>query len=349
MNAWCLVVGSYTDAGNPGLHTFRGQGDDYVASTSRATDNPSWLITDAQTRRLYCVNEGALGHLSAFELSDDGDLRPLARVPTQGAGPCHVALDPEGRWAFVSHYDGGTLSVMPLDAEGMPGPPLQIVDFRSENEPNDSHIHCAIPSTDGQYLLVVDLGHDCIHSYRIDPAATQPLVSIDRLSVSTGMGPRHLRLSQDGKRAWLVGEHDGSLLALHHDSGRLSVQQRVDLDRSGQSRKQGGAEISLSNDERFLYASNRGDVDEITVWAIDATGSLRWLQSISSQGRHPRHFTLTPDGRHLLVANQHSDEVVIFPRDRTSGTLAEYSRQLPLKAPACLRFVDESTMRRTRP
>lgn len=343
MNAWRLLVGCYTDAGNSGLHVFRGQGDDYAAWADRATDNPSWLITDAHAQRLYCVNEGVQGHLSAFELGDDGNLRPLARVSTQGAGPCHVALASDGRWAFVSHYDGGKLSVLPLNAEGVPAPPVQIIDFQSESEPKNSHIHCAIPTADGRYLFVVDLGHDCIHGYRIDSAATQPLAPVSRLDVSAGMGPRHLRLSRDGERAWLMGEHDGSLLALRHDSGRLTLQQRVELDQSGQSRQQGGAEIALSSDERFLYASNRGDVDEITVWAIEATGELQWRQSVASQGYHPRHFTLTPDDRHLLVANQHSNEVVIFPRDVQTGTLSESSQRLPLTAPACLRFINDSS------
>jgi 6-phosphogluconolactonase len=81
------------------------------------------------------------------------------------------------------------------------------------------------------------------------------------------------------------------------------------------------AELALSSDGRFLYATNRGH-DSITVFAVNAkNGKLANVQNVSTQGHIPRGMAIDPEGTHLLAANQNSDNIVIFDRDAKTGKL----------------------------
>ncbi|KAF6250699.1 Lactonase, 7-bladed beta-propeller-domain-containing protein [Scenedesmus sp. NREL 46B-D3] len=101
-------------------------------------------------------------------------------------------------------------------------------------------------------------------------------------------------------------------------------------------RPYGGAELALSNDGRFLYASNRGLCEgtpaagksSIVVFAVDGvTGALTALDWRYGGGdvQHPRHFSLTPDeaNAYLLVANMNGASVTVFRRDSSSGLLSK--------------------------
>jgi 6-phosphogluconolactonase len=72
--------------------------------------------------------------------------------------------------------------------------------------------------------------------------------------------------------------------------------------------------------------------------ADPADGRLTLLGHRSSEGRTPRSFTLTPDGRFLLVANQDSDTVVTLPIDQETGRLGETASLAHVPSPNCVRF-----------
>jgi len=86
-----------------------------------------------------------------------------------------------------------------------------------------------------------------------------------------------------------------------------------------------------------VYASVRGR-DSIVVYAIDdVSGSLTYLGHTGCGGRSPRHFTIDPEGRYLLAANQSSDSVVSFAIDRDTGGLRQVA-SLDIPKPACVVF-----------
>ncbi|MOA70322.1 6-phosphogluconolactonase [compost metagenome] len=58
------------------------------------------------------------------------------------------------------------------------------------------------------------------------------------------------------------------------------------------------------------------------------------------EGDHPREFSLDPSGKFLLVANQKSNEVVVFERDPNTGLLGRVVQALAVDSPADLKFID---------
>lgn len=69
-----------------------------------------------------------------------------------------------------------------------------------------------------------------------------------------------------------------------------------------------------------LYSTNEtdqfagGDEGSVSAFAIDRhTGALRLLNTVGSGGDGPTYISLTPDGRHALVANYFGGSVAVLP------------------------------------
>jgi 6-phosphogluconolactonase len=93
------------------------------------------------------------------------------------------------------------------------------------------------------------------------------------------------------------------------------------------------AEVAISADGAYLYASNRGE-DSLVVFAIKPKdGSLSFVQRISCGGKIPRQFTLDPSGNWLVCANQGSASVTVFRREVPTGKLEGPVQTLPLDSP----------------
>ncbi|MGL6266362.1 MAG: lactonase family protein, partial [Chitinophagaceae bacterium] len=99
----------------------------------------------------------------------------------------------------------------------------------------------------------------------------------------------------------------------------------------------GSADIHLSADGRFLYASNRAESNTIAIYAVNSTdGKLSLNGHQSTLGKGPRNFSITPDGNQLIVANQNSDEMVIFHRNVETGMLTDSGKRISVPTPVCI-------------
>lgn len=358
-----LLVGCYTGAQCQGIGRYRfdpvlGRIDPQPLETIE-TDNPSWLTVSADGARLFAVNENGpaspdpVGRASSFALGrGDARTRPLSQANTLGDDPAHAALSRDGRYLFVSNYSGaqspgGSLAVLPVGADGRLGAAVQVLGHRASQADRERqmgpHVHAAAQSPDGRYVFAADLGADKVYAYRYDPSrsAERPLQAAPTpwLELPPGTGPRHLLFAADGKHAYLTLEMSGEIVALDHDDGRLTVAQTLPLD-PGRRDGNAAAALHLSADGRFLYASNRGEDNHIAVYAVDpADGRLRALQRRATEGRGPREFALAPDGRFVVVANQHSGSLVVIARDPASGELGETVQTLPMVSPSDVKFV----------
>lgn len=249
---------------------------------------------------------------------------------------------------------GGSLAVLPVGADGRLGATVQVLGHRASQANRERqlgpHVHAAAQSPDGRYVFAADLGADKVYAYRYDPArsAERPLqaAATPWLELPAGSGPRHLLFAADGRHAYLTLEMSGEIVVLDHDDGRLTATQALALD-PGRRDGNAAAALHLSADGRFLYVSNRGEDNHIAAFAVDpGDGRLRPLQRRASEGRGPREFALAPDGRFVVVANQHSGNLVVIARDPASGELGETVQTLPMVSPSDVKFVPARRQRR---
>jgi len=161
------------------------------------------------------------------------------------------------------------------------------------------------------------------------------------IATEPGAGPRHIDIHPNGKYAYLMEELTGSVSVYKIEKdGYLSLLQNI----SGLPRDfdgaVGSADIHVSPDGKFLYCSNRGESNTIGIFSINkSNGQLEWIDHQSTLGKTPRNFNFDPTGNFLLVANQNSDEIVIFKRDKETGLLTDSGKRINVSKPVCLKWM----------
>jgi 6-phosphogluconolactonase len=203
------------------------------------------------------------------------------------------------------------------------------------------HAHRVTVSPDNRFLLVNDLGLDEIHIYRLDAATAKlSLNNPPAWKSAPGAGPRALHFHPNGRWAYCVTEMKSTVDVLSWDKqrGTLETVQVVSMAPENFHGTTGGADIVFDRQANFAYAADRFD-DIILTFAVSRhDGKLTLLDRTSCGGRIPRHLTLDPTGRWLLVANQESDNIAVFSRDAPSGKLTSPGKSFPLSKPQCLVF-----------
>ncbi|OPK12098.1 lactonase family protein [Pseudomonas sp. VI4.1] len=359
-----LLVGSYTAGQSQGLYRLKfdssnGQIDAKPLQVVNS-ENPSWLTLSSDQRRLFVVNENGpgqadpVGRVSSYAIDPKThELSLINQVQSLGNEPTHSSLTVEASHLLVSNYSvaadpGGTLAVVPVDADGKLQPVVQMSSHPSSRinpeRQMSAHVHSTVSSPDGRYVFSNDLGADRIFVYRFDPKANPdlPLTAAKPASVQLppGSGPRHLLFSADGKHAWLTMEMSAQVAVFDYRDGQLEHTQMVDLAAGQPVSDKAAAALHASADGKFLYVSNRGTANQLLVFAIDpASGQLKELQRRSVEGDHPREFSLDPSGKFLLIANQKSNQIVVVERDAKTGLLGKTVQKLPMDAPSDLKFL----------
>jgi 6-phosphogluconolactonase (cycloisomerase 2 family) len=189
---------------------------------------------------------------------------------------------------------------------------------------------------DGKYLLANDLGTDKIHVFPLTSEGNLDKESTFDIGLEPGSGPRHICFSKDGRFAYLINEISGKVTALAYDGKGLTPIQYI---KSDTVNAQGSADIHLSPDGKFLYASNRLKADGIAIFSVDNQTGLLTKVGYQLTGIHPRNFIITPDGRFLLVACRDSNLVQIFARDEKTGLLVDTGKKIETSKPVCLKFM----------
>src|SRR5690606_10573172 len=139
--------------------------------------------------------------------------------------------------------------------------------------------------------------------------------------------------------AYLVLEMEGGVVAFDYNDGRLTHKQTVTMLAPDFQGRIGAADIHVSPDGKFLYASNRGDANDIVIYSIGSDGTLTYAGRETSGIDTPRNFAIDPTGNFLLVGNQNGNNIAVFRRDVKTGMLTPTGKRIDVDKPVCLRFL----------
>ena len=304
---------------------------------------PSFFVLAADGRHLYACLEKA-AKVAAYEISPtDHALKLLNTQLSGGAGPCHISLDQTGRFALVANYDAGSVSVLPIQADGSLGASTgfdqQAGTGPDKDRQGGPHAHGIITDPSNRFALCCDLGNDRIYVYHFD-AATGKLTPNDPAFgiVAPGSGPRHPLFSKNGRVLYVINEMAATVTAFNWDAakGTLTEFQTINTLPRSFTGMNTDAEIKLDPTGKFLYASARGH-DCIAVFAIDGTGRLAFIQDVDNQGKTPRYFSFDPTGHWVISGSQGSNTVAVFRVD--AGALTPVGTPVAAPAPICMQFL----------
>ena len=330
-----LYIGTYTDGDSEGIYQFQFNtetGELNTKSLAISTENPSFITFSADKKHIYAVSEGSTSAVSSFKVLEDGSLKLVNSVSSNGKGPCHVSINQLGDKAVVSNYGGGTVSIYNLNDDGSLNDAHQV--FNHNVDSIVSHAHSA--QFYKNQLYVSDLGKNGVYNYELENE-NYTLVNSSIVNMTENAGPRHFSLTKDGQFIYIINEYANTITSGKKTGNSFELLQNISTladDFEGESYC---ADIHLSEDEDFLYGSNRGE-NSIVVFKRDTkTGTLDKIQNISVHGDWPRNFTLDPTGKFLLVANQKSHNISVFKIDKNSGKL-NFLHSVALPSPVCLLF-----------
>jgi 6-phosphogluconolactonase len=325
--------------------------------------NPSWIVIHPSKKYLYAINEvsnhdGGSGSLTAFSIDPaTGDLTALNTESSGGAGPAHMSLDAQGKYAFVANYAGGSIAVLPIRKDGSLGPVVdnhrdsgELGSKHATDAPRGSfaisghdrpHAHMILPDPSNKFVLATDLALDRIYVYRFD-SATGKLTPAETpyVSLPSGNGPRHFAFHPNGSSLYLLEEEASTIVFFRYDpaTGSLTSQQTISALPPGIAGTNFGSEVAVSPNGKFLYSANRLH-DTIAIFAIAADGRLTHIGEASTMGDYPRFFGFDPSGNFLYVCNQKSDCIATFAVHRESGFLAFTGQYAAVGSPAILTFL----------
>jgi len=347
-------VGGYStadrDGRGDGIHVYRIDPANGACSQVQQLSglaNPSLFTLRKDRRVLYSVH-GGREYISAFSVNpSSGQLSLLSQMPCDGLNPVDAALDEDARHLVVANYGSGSVAVLPLQPDGrllpvkqcylLPGKPGP-----DPKEQSSSHPHAVIFDPTGDYVVVPDKGFDCTFVFRFDRTKGH-IERLAQVASRSGAAPRHCAFHPFLAVLYVNNELDSTVTAYNWDSttGGLVETQVISTLPGGHEGKNTTAEIAVAPDGRFLYVSNRGR-DDIASFSIQEDGRLRFVGATPTGGRRPRFFTLDPQGDLLFVANQDSDEIVVFRVNKLTGDLAATGQRISVGSPSAITLVSES-------
>lgn len=300
-------------------------GLDGVAALAFGPDGTLYAGCNATPPRVVVLHPGAGGALT------EGAARELP------ASTCFLSLAPGGSALFSASYGDGRLDRVPL-----PG-----ADGTSHTYATGSNTHCAVVSPDGRFLYATALGDDLITWFPAEegPGEAAPTTADGGTAPSgyvaapPGSGPRYLRLSSAGDRAYAVHELTGDVAVYARDpEGGLDLLERASAVeglglkpgpvRSAETPDPGAgvvwaADLRLTPDGRWLYVSERS-TGTVACFAVGEDGRLAFSGRTETEAQ-PCGMAADPSGRFLLVAGEASSHVTAY-RIGDGGALTAVSR-----------------------
>jgi 6-phosphogluconolactonase (cycloisomerase 2 family) len=349
-----------------GIHIFevdRNTGAMKAGGVVAMGTSPSCLALNGTGTRLYSANEtdrvgdAKDGSLSAFAIDRaNGQPQLLNTVRSGGVGPTYLSVHPNGRFLLAANYMDGSVSVVPILADGRLGEPTDVKrgpgdvgPTRATNAPpgsfaisghDGSHAHMIASDPSGRHVLHVDLGLDKIFVWSFD-GENGKLASEKATALPPGDGPRHFHFHPNGRWLYSIQEEGSTVVLFDFDAatGQLTARQTISTLPPGFGGSNFCSEILVSADGRFVYAGNRLH-DSIAVFSVGPDGKLTYRGEEWTRGNYPRSFSLDPTGQFLFCCNQRSDNVTVFRVDRPTGGLKFTGHYVAVGNPSMIAFLD---------
>ena len=336
-----VFIGTYTSGSSTGIYVYKMDtltGSLSYICSSPNTSNPSYLAIHPNKKWLYAVNENSSGTISAFSFdSVQNKIAFINSTSSQGNGPCYISIDNTGKFVLVANYNSGNVTVCPINSNGS----LGAASSTDQHAGTSPHAHMIIQAANN-FVYNTDLGDDKIFIYSLDTLNGHITSTGNDVSTISGAGPRHIAFHPTQPWIYVVCELKGLIeeYSMNNSSGVLSYIDTISTLPSGSS-SPSSADIHITPDGKYLYASNRGTYNNIAMYTINqSTGELSLIGYQAVGGTNPRGFVIDPSGKFLLVACQDNSKIITFKINSSNGKLVTTGIQITVPNPVCLKFLE---------
>ncbi|MCV9386639.1 lactonase family protein [Reichenbachiella ulvae] len=347
LSEYWIYISSYESGGDHGIGVYSWNPEKRSLSPSFLSDavkNSSYLTVDSINNRLYSVYGNAI-HGFLIKRST-GELVLIDSMMTSGRGGAYISQTSDMNHLMVAYYRSSAIGTYKLEpTTGSIASEIVYKTFNGNSvnlkRQEASHPHMIYQRPNSNKVLVPDLGTDQLMFFDLHSNGHLTQSKKSGIKLEPGMGPRHIDFHPQLPYVFLLAELSGDVVAMkldiNNDIGHIIDTQSILPENYDQFNK--SADILVSKDGRFLYASNRGH-DSIAICEIDPlTGEIALKRIMSSGGNWPRALAIDPTGDFLLVANKRSNNIVVFEINHQTGDLTEVMSLDTLPNPQCIRFI----------
>jgi 6-phosphogluconolactonase len=326
-----FVYVSNAEDGDIGVYAMRADGVLESRARVPAAKVVMPMTVSPDKRVLYAASRSKPYSVHTYAIDPGtGALKPVATSPLAESFP-YISLDRTGRFLFGASYGGNLVSVNVIASNrGILPEPLQVI-------PTARNAHAIRVDNSNRYVYVPHLGTDQVLQFVFDEKSgrlasnTPPL-----LQMKAGTGPRHFIFSSDNRFVYLLSELVATIttLSLDDKTGLLTEVSSASALPPDSKLQPGAArpssrntdndiwaaDLHLTPDGKFLYASERTS-STLAAFAVDgATGKLAYLGSTPTE-KQPRGFAIDPGGKFLVASGEKSETLSVYAIDSASGAL----------------------------
>lgn len=331
-----LLVGSYTQQGNPGIELIDTKSKQVIERI--AVPQASYQVISPDKQYLFSVSElvGNAGAVHSYKKNAQGKWEFVNQQLTEGDAPCHINFRKKSQTIYTANYMGGSVSVFQTKDGKISAMSQKLEYFGKGIHPQQgsSHAHMVVLSAKEDQLHVSDLGADKIYHYAIRPDG----LLVTKYSITqfpAGTGPRHFVFSPDEKYVYVVGELSGTVDVFAVQDGNWTAIQREKIDFSKGDGPKASADIHMSPNGKWLIASNRITQNSLTVFRIESTGKLTFTRDIPV-GKVPRNFLFDASGGKIYVECKDEDRIQQFSFNTETGDMQDLHDDILVKSPVAI-------------
>lgn len=333
-----FLVGTYTNDSSEGIYKviLNELGEFKIKSLVAKIENPSYLSLSKNGNYIYAAQENELGKIFAYQWNNKRDSLIQIDVKNSfGKHPCYVSVNKDNTVLSFANYSTGNVGFVELTKDGKFKSKIVMKQHEGKGvvkgRQDEPHAHCSI-FKNNEVFYAVDLGLDQVIKYDVKNTHT----NTKKIAIKSveGDGFRHLVFHPNKEVAYIINEFTNSIIVseIDGDTGLFNKIQQISTLPKENTKESFAADIHVSKDGKFLYASNRGH-NSISVYSIEDNGKLLLKSNTDVEGNWPRNFTLSKDGEFVLVANQFSNNITVFKRDSLTGKLKFTGNQLEISTP----------------
>lgn len=306
-------------AGEKQIQIYRQKDDSgalVLAGQSSTPSQPGFLAANSGGTRLFAAYRSS-GEIASYKIDAKTGGLQLISVISAGADPAYLALDRSESFLLSAYYRAGKVGVHRIKSQGA------LLSEAVHWHPTAAKAHAILVHRDNQWAFVPHTGPNAIYIFSFDAKngrlspAMPPFIRTE-----SGTGPRHLQFHPQLDCLYFDNEQGSSVSVFDFDrnTGQIRLRQTLSTLPENFDQSNSCADLEITPDGRFLYASNRGHNSIAGFRVSSKTGRLESIGQFPTETT-PRSFAITPSGKWLVAAGQSSGYLQISEIQTDSGRL----------------------------
>lgn len=237
------------------------------------------------------------------------------------AFPTYLDIDATGKFALTASYGAGEVHTHAIrDDRTIRPAPLHVIK-------TERTAHACLIDPANRFVYIPHTTPNAVYQFRFNDTdgslePIQPFIVRGGGKPDAPAGPRHYVYHPTLDVVYFVNELDSSVSAYAWDrkgTGTLARFESQSTLPPGFREKNTCADIHITPDGRFLYASNRGH-DSIAAYKLNKEGQMTLIDYFKTEAR-PREFAIDLNGQYLYAAGMNADKLAAYAIDKRTGRL----------------------------